>query len=157
GQRVLLYSHVRRIAEPALERRYILAVPATGQAAALHTEALVEASAAPRAPGTGETLLEAGSPLGAPLLERLAPHALTSMCVEMRRWTTAWLVGALREAGFREVRGTVHPGDLARQVGRDLIADGTAEQLGGAFEAVAGALGRVGGRLDGDAMVEAVR
>ncbi|MPZ97898.1 MAG: methyltransferase domain-containing protein [Dehalococcoidia bacterium] len=155
GERVLLYSYVRRIADPALERRYILALPSEGPAASLHTDGLVAASAAPRA--FGETLLEAGSPLGAPLLERLAPHALASMCVEMRRWTTAWLVEALHEAGFREARGTVHPGDLARRAGRELIAGATAEHLGGSFEAVAGALGRATGRLDGDAMVEAVR
>ena len=156
GQRVLLYTYARRLRDPALERRYTLVLPRDGPAAALHADALMTAAQAPRA--YGETLLDgAWAALGVPLLERLAPHAVRSLAVELRRWRTPWLVEALHAAGFSEVRGTVHPGDLARHIGRDLIARGAAVDGGSHFEALAGAIGRAGGSRAGDEMVVAVR
>ncbi|MEX2228727.1 MAG: methyltransferase domain-containing protein, partial [Dehalococcoidia bacterium] len=74
GGLLLIYS--RRVAEPALERRYVLEVPASGPAAEAHRAALIAAADAPRA--YGETLLAAGSPLGVSLVERLAPFATRS-------------------------------------------------------------------------------
>jgi hypothetical protein len=95
--------------------------------------------------------------LGVPLLERLAPLALRSTVVEMRRWDTEWLIEALRGAGFASVRGTPHPGEVARHVGRELIASGAAAALGATFEEVASAIGRAAGARDGRELIEAVR
>jgi SAM-dependent methyltransferase len=154
AERVLLATYVRRLQDPPLERRYTLVLPDRGPAAEAHAEALLASAEAPRA--WGETRLVPG--LGVALLERLAPHALEVTRVELRRWTTAWLVEALRAAGFAEVRATVHPGEVARHIGRDVISSGAAPALDVTmFEAVAGAIGRVGGAIPGDAMVEAVR
>ncbi|MEZ4502451.1 MAG: class I SAM-dependent methyltransferase [Dehalococcoidia bacterium] len=154
GARVLLATYVRRVQDPPLERRYTLVLPAEGPAAAAHTEALLAAAEAPRA--WGETRLRPA--LGVPLFERLAPHALRSTRVEMRRWTTVWLVDALSQAGFASVRATAHPGEAARHIGRDLIASGVAATLDAAtFEALAAAIGRTTGTLPGTTMVEAVR
>lgn len=154
GARVLLATYVRRVQDPPLERRTTLVLPAEGPAADVHAEALLAAAEMPRA--WGETRLQPA--LGVPLFERLAPHALRATRVELRRWTTAWLVDALIEAGFATVRATAHPGEAARHIGRDLIASRSADALDvSMFEAIAGAVGRTAGALDGDAMVEAVR
>ena len=155
-ERVLLYTYARRVQEPPLERRYTLLLPNDGDAAALHSDALLTAAQAPRA--YGETLIEGPwSALGVPLLRHLAPHARGCTVVELRRWTTPWLVGALLAAGFSQARGTVHPGEVARHVGRDLIADGVASDLTPVFEQLAAAIGRAVGSRAGDEMVEAVR
>ena len=153
GERVLLATYVRRLQSPAIERRTTLVLPARGPAAEAHAEALIASAEAPRA--WGETRLVPA--LGVPLLERLAPHALEVTRVELRRWTTAWLVEALRDAGFASVRATAHPGEVARHVGRDLIASRDIEALAPTFEAIASAIGRTTGALPGDAMVAATR
>lgn len=102
-------------------------------------------------------MVDAASPLGVPLLERLAPLARRSLVVELRRWTTAWLVAALRAAGFREVRATAHPGDLARLVARGLIARGEAEALAPHFSAITRALGEAFAQQRGESMVTVIR
>lgn len=153
AERLLLYTYVRRLQSPALERRYTLVLPADGPAAEAHADALVAAAGATRA--FGDAVLTPA--LGVPLLERLAPHALRSTVVEMRRWDTEWLIEALRGAGFASARGTPHPGELARHVGRDLIASGVAATLGPAFEEVASAIGRAAAARDGRELIEAVR
>ena len=156
GERMLLYTYARRVREPPLERRYTLVLPADGEAARLHADALLTAAQAPRA--YGETLLEGSwSALGVPLLRRLAPLARRSTVVELRRWTTGWLVEALRRAGFAEVRATAHPGEVARRVARELLANDAMEAVTPAFEQVAGAIGVAAGRLAGEEMVLAVR
>ena len=153
GERVLLYTYVRRVQEPPLERRYTLVLDASAEAEAAHREGLIEAAGARRA--YGETLLSPG--LGVPLLERLLPFLRRSTVVEMRRWTTEWLGEALRDAGFASVRPTVFPGIAARLTGRDLIARGTFASEPGRFVEAAEAIGRATGSLDGRGMVEAVR
>ncbi len=153
GERVLLYTYVRRVQEPALERRYTLVLDAGEAAEAVHRDGLIEAAGGRRA--YGETLLPPG--LGPPLLERVLPHVRRSTVVEMRRWTTEWLVEALRTAGFSSVRPTVFPGIAARLAGRDLIARGTLASEPARFLEVAEAIGRTAGSLDGRGMVEAVR
>ena len=150
---IRLYSYVHRLQEPALERRWTLELPADGEAAGLHQRAL-EASAAGRR-AYGETLLTPA--LGIPLLEQLAPFARRATVVELRRWTTAWLVEALRGAGFREVVATAHPGDVARHVARELRAAGAIDAVAPQFEALASAIGRAAGRQPGSAMVAAIR
>lgn len=151
----LIYAYSRRTQAPPLEHRSVLLVPSAGPAAEAHREALIASAEAPRA--YGETLLEAGSPLGVPLLERLAPYALRSMRVTLHRWTTAWLVEALRATGFREVRATVHSGDLARGVARGLLARGEVDALAPHFGALTRALGEAAARQPGESMVTAVR
>jgi len=153
GERVLLYTYVRRVQEPAVERRYTLVLDASEVAEAVHRDGLIEAAGGRRA--YGETLLAPG--LGVPLLERLLPHVRRSTVVEMRRWTTEWLVEALRHAGFARVRPTIFPGLAARLVGRDLIARGTFTSEPSRFTEVAEAIGRASGSLDGRGMVEAIR
>ncbi|GMU40863.1 MAG: hypothetical protein AMXMBFR23_17290 [Chloroflexota bacterium] len=151
----LLYAYSRRTQHPPLERRSVLLLPSTGPAAEAHCDALIASADAPRA--YGETLLTPGSPLGEALLERLAPHALRSMRVTLHRWTTAWLTEALRVAGFREVRATVHSGDLARGFARGLIGRGEADALAPRFEVLTRALGEAAARQPGESMVTAVR
>ena len=165
AQPIRLYSYVRRLQYPPLERRYTLELPADGEAARLHQQALEAAARGRRA--YGETLL-AGTvapALGVELLQRLAPHARRSTVVELRRWTTAWLREALEDAGFTEVRTTAHPGELARHVGRALIAASPAATAGerDALEALAGSfgywtarIGEAGGTLPGTGMIAAV-
>ncbi len=154
GSPRLLYQYTRRDQDPPRERRSVLVLPANGEAAAIHREALVAAADAPRA--FGETLLEAGSDLGVPLLERLAPHAERSLVVELQRWTTNWLVAALLDAGFAEARGTAHSGDVARAHGRRLIAEDRVPNIE-AFAAVTRDLGRRAPATPGWRMVTAVR
>lgn len=151
----LLYGYTVRTQEPPRERRYLLLLPRDGEAAAMHTEALVAAADAPRA--YGETLLRADSALGAPLLDRLAPLALRSLAVEVRRWTTGWLLEALRGAGFAEVRATQHPGDLARGIARRLLARNETEAMTAQFAALTRAIGEAAGALPGEEMVTATR
>ena len=162
---IRLYTYVRRLQDPPLERRYTLELPAEGEAARLHQQALEAAALGRRA--YGETLLAGAvaSSLGVELLERLAPHARRSTVVELRRWTTAWLREALQRAGFAEVRATAHPGELARHVGRALIAASPAAGAGerDALEALTGSfgywtarIGEAGGMLPGAGMIAAV-
>ena len=153
GERVLLYSYVRRSADPPLERRYTLVLPDRPPAAALHAELLLAIAEAPRA--YGETLLR--PPLGVPAVERLAPHALGSTVVELRRWTTEWLATALRGAGFATVETTVHPGELGRRFARDLAATGEIEAFVPLFGRVTAALGGIARDLPGRQMITAVR
>ena len=162
AQPIRLYTYVRRLQDPPLERRYTLELPAEGEAARLHQQALEAAALGRRA--YGETLLAGAvaSSLGVELLERLAPHARRSTVVELRRWTTAWLRGALQRAGFAEVRATAHPGELARHVGRALIAASAAgerealEALVGSFGYWTARIGEAGGTLPGAGMIAAV-
>ena len=49
GERVLLYTYVRRVRAPALERRYTLILPAEGPAADAHAEGLLAADEPTRA------------------------------------------------------------------------------------------------------------
>ncbi len=160
---IRLYSYVRRLQDPPLERRYTLELPAGGEAARLHQQALEAAALGRRA--YGETLLAGAPALGIELLGRLAPHARHSTVVELRRWTTAWLREALLRAGFDEVRATAHPGELARHLGRALIAASPAAAAGqrDALEALArgfgdwtARIGEAGGTLPGDGMIAAV-
>ncbi|MSQ42573.1 MAG: class I SAM-dependent methyltransferase [Dehalococcoidia bacterium] len=151
----LLYTYAVRTQQPPRERRYVLVLPPAGAAAAAHRDALVLAAAAPRA--YGETLLTPGSPLGVPLLERLAPFARRSLVVGLRRWTTGWLVEALRGAGFAEVRATMHAGDLARAVARRLIASGDLDAAAPRFAVLTRAFGEAAARAPGESMVTAIR
>ena len=156
GERVLVYSYARRVQEPPLERRYTLVLPAGGEAERLHSDALMTAAQAPRA--YGETLLEGPwAALGVPLLRRLAPLALDSTVLELRRWTTPWLVAALRAAGFSQARGTAHPGELGRHFARDLLASDGMAEVAPSFEQTVADIGRTALALPGDEMVVAVR
>ncbi len=154
GASGLLYQYVRRVQLPSIERRYTLLVPADGAAAAIHTEALIAASEAPRV--LGETRLEPDSPLGAPLLERLAPHALDSLAVELRRWTTEELIADLEVAGFSEVWGTLHSGERGRAYGRERIASDDPVILE-EFDALTREIGERAAATDGAGMVTARR
>ena len=154
GARRLLYQYTRRDQDPPRERRYVLVLPAEGAAAAIHAAALLASAEAPRS--LGETALESDSDLGAPLLERLVPHAERSLVVDLRRWTTDWLVAALFDAGFAEAHGTAHPGEVAREHGRRLIAEGQIPDLEG-FARTTQAIGRRVPREAGSRMVTAVR
>lgn len=151
----LLYIYARRSQSPARERRYLLLLPSEGAAADAHREALIASAEEARA--YGETLLRPGSPLGAALLERLAPLATASMVVELHRWTTPWLVEALGAAGFRDVRATQHAGDLARAVARRLVVAGVIDGVAGQFDALTRAIGEAAASLPGEEMVTAVR
>ena len=91
-----------------------------------------------------------------PLLERFVPHAERSLVVELRRWTTDWLVAALLDAGFAEAHGTAHPGEVAREHGRRLIAEGQIPDREG-FARTTQAIGRRVPREAGSRMVTAVR
>jgi SAM-dependent methyltransferase len=155
GVDCLLYTYARRTQEPPRERRYVLVLPSDGPVAEVHGDALIASAEAPRA--YGETLVEASSPLGVPLLDRLAPYARRSMVVELHRWTTAWVLEALRGAGFREAHGTTHPGDLARGIVRALDARGQLDALAPHFDSLTRAIGEAAGHMEGDAMVLAVR
>ncbi|HJM89382.1 MAG TPA: class I SAM-dependent methyltransferase [Dehalococcoidia bacterium] len=156
GEPVLLYTYSRRVREPAVERRYTLVLPASEAAKRIHDDALMTAAQAPRA--YGETLLEGPwAALGVPLLKHLAPLALRSTVVELRRWTTGWLIESLRAAGFADVRGTAHPGELARHVARDLLANAGVDAVAARFEQEAAAIGRSALEQAGDEMVVAVR
>ena len=150
---VRLYSYVRRLQDPPMERRYTLELPTEGEPARLHQAALEGSAAGRRA--YGETLLTPS--LGVELLERLAPYAYRSTVVELRRWTTAWLLGALERAGFAEARATAHPGVLARYVGRALIASDAGEELAPSFKGWVRAIGGAGGALPGEGIVVARR
>ncbi len=155
GVDCLLYTYAVRCQDPPHERRYVLVLPSDGEAAEIHREALIASADAPRA--YGETLLTRRSPLGAPLLERLVPFARRSFVIDLHRWTTAWLVEALRHAGFSDVRATVHTGDLARAFARGAIARGEVDALAPHFDAITRALGEAASRQPGESMVTAIR
>jgi SAM-dependent methyltransferase len=157
GTPLRLYTYAHRLQEPAVERRWTLELLAEGDAADLHQQALVASAGGRRA--YGETLLTPAlnAELGVPLLERLAPLARRTTVVEMRRWTTEWMVDALEAAGFRDVRPTAHPGDIARHVGRELIARGDVGTVAPHFAALTTAMGAAAGRLPGREMVAARR
>lgn len=150
----LLFQYVRRVQEPSVERRYTLLVPASGEAAAIHTQALIAAADTPRV--LGETRLEVGSDLGLPLLERLAPFAIDSLAVELRRWTTDELIAELEGVGFSEVSGTLHSGERGRAYGRERIASGDAIGLE-EFDALTREIGQRAAATDGAGMVTARR
>jgi SAM-dependent methyltransferase len=149
----LVYTYVRRIQDPPVERRYNLVLPKDGEAAAIHADGLVQLASGRRV--YGETLLSPD--LGIPLVERLAPHVLRSTLVEMRRWDTPSLATALRTAGFTEVRATVHPGELGRRFARNLLARDAMPAFAPLFAEATDALGGVAGSQPGDAMVAAVK
>ena len=153
GGGTLFFTYVRRVQDPPLERRYVLALRSTVEAAHAHSEALVQTASARRA--YGETLLN--RTLGVPLLERLSVHIEQSSVVQLRRWSTAGLVEALRQAGFREARATVHPGELGRHFARDLLARNAMAPFAPLFDDATRALGRLAGSQPGEAMVSAVR
>ena len=154
GASGLLYQYARRLREPSIERRYTLLVSAGGLAAELHREALIASAEAPRV--LGETRLEVGSSLGAELLASLAPYALASLAVELRRWTTDELIADLEAAGFSEVRGTLHSGERGRAYGRERIASGETVDLA-EFEALTREIGERAAATDGAGMVTAQR
>jgi SAM-dependent methyltransferase len=150
---ILLYTYVRRVQEPPFERRYTLALRSVGEAAELHAQGLLSAAAAPRA--YGETLLVPS--LGIALLERLQPYVARASVVELQRWSTPALVEALRHAGFREARATVHAGELGRRFARDLLARKAMTSFAPLFPDATRALGAIAGSQPGDAMVVATR
>jgi ubiquinone/menaquinone biosynthesis C-methylase UbiE len=152
GVDCLLFTYARRTQEPARERRYVLALPSEGPAVEAHRDALIETADAPRA--YGETAV--GGLNAVAILERLAPYAVASSFVELRRWTPDWLAGALLEAGFSEARTTAHPGDAARLAGRGALRASEAAAVA-SFGAVTADLGRRVSREAGAAMVTAVR
>lgn len=153
GERLLLYTYIRRVADPPVERRYTLVLPDRPPAAALHAALLPEIARAPRA--YGETVLTGA--LGEPALRSLAPHAVDSTVVELRRWTTEWLAAELQAAGFSTVRTTAHPGELGRRFARELGRRDALGPLLPHFAEAAGALGRLAGDIPGRQMVTAVR
>jgi SAM-dependent methyltransferase len=152
GVECLLFTYARRTQEPARERRYILVLPPDGAAAEAHREALIATADAPRA--YGETRVDGRDAVA--ILERLAPHAVASSFVELRRWTPAWLAKALLETGFREATTTAHAGDAARLAGRGALQVGEAVAAA-SFASVTADLGRRVSREAGAAMVTAVR
>lgn len=154
GASGLLYQYARRVREPSLERRYTLLVPADGPAAERHREALIASAEVPRV--LGETRLEAGSPLGADLLANLAPHAITSLAVELRRWTTDQLIADLEGAGFAKVWGTLHSGERGRAYGRERISSDEPIALE-EFDALSREIGERAAATDGAGMVTATR
>ena len=92
------------------------------------------------------------------MAERWREHAAEVWTVgRLLNWTTDWLTEALRRAGFREVRATVHTGDLARLFARGLIARGEAHALTPHFGAITRALGEAAAQQPGESMVTAVR
>jgi len=149
----LLFTYALRTQEPPRERRYVLVLPSTPEAAEAHRDALIETAGWPRA--YGETRVEADVAVG--ILERLAPHAERSLVVELRRWTPEWLVEELGRAGFSDARATAHAGDAARLAARDASAIEDPIALLAAFEDVTRDLGRRVSREPGSAMVTAVR
>ena len=153
GPTARIYTYVRRIADPPTERRYNLILQSTAEAERVHTEALLQVAEGRRA--YGETLLDPA--FGAPMLEALAPHIARSNLVELHRWATPALVEALRRAGFREARATVHPGELGRRFARDLLTRQAMAPFARHFHDATGALGRLAGSQPGDAMVSGVR
>lgn len=153
GPTARIYTYVRRIADPPTERRYNLVLQPTAEAERAHTDALLAIAEGRRA--YGETLFEAA--FGVPMLEALAPHVARANLVELHRWATPALVEALRRAGFREARATVHPGELGRRFARDLLTRQAMAPFAPLFAEATGALGRLAGSQPGDAMVSGVR
>ncbi len=152
GDDSLLFTYARRTQDPPRERRYVLVLPDTPEARREHTEALVASAEARRV--YGET--DASDGLGERILERLAPLAVASSVVELRRWTPSWLAEALLRAGFREARTTAHAGDAARVASRGVVALGE-DAARAAFQGVTADLGARVSREPGAAMVTALR
>jgi len=148
-----IYTYVRRIADPPTERRYNFVLQPTAEAEQAHTQALLAIAEGRRA--YGETLF--APEFGVPMLEALAPHIARANLVELHRWATPALVDALRAAGFREARATVHPGELGRRFARDLLTHDAMAPFAPHFAEATGALGRLAGMQPGDAMVSGVR
>lgn len=153
AQPVRCFTYVRRVRVPAIERRYTVVLPADGPAVTQHEALLLAAAAAPRA--YGESVCTPA--LGMAALERIAPFALGVTVVELQRWTTEWLVEALRAAGFGEVRASVHPGELGRRFARALLRDGQMERFAPLFAEATRALGTLAGSQPGRGVVAAVR
>ncbi|MDA1240706.1 MAG: class I SAM-dependent methyltransferase [Chloroflexi bacterium] len=152
GVDCLLFTYARRTQDPARERRYVLALRDDEECAAAHREALIETADAPRA--YGETRVEGLHAVS--ILERLAPFAIASSFVELRRWTPDWLAEALIRAGFREAHTTAHPGDAARLAGRGAIQI-SAAAAAVSFASITEEIGRRVSREAGAGMVTAVR
>lgn len=153
GVDVLLYTYVRRIQVPPVERRYTVVLPKHEQTERLFADALADVADGRRA--YGETLLDAGT--GIPLLERLSPYAERCSLVEMRRWDTASLCAALERAGFTSVRATVHPGELGRRFAREILREDAMGDFAELFPVATAALGRLAGSQAGEAMIAAER
>lgn len=152
GVDCLLFTYARRSQEAERERRYVMTVPANGPAVEAHREALIETADAPRV--YGETAVEGLSAVA--ILERLAPYAVASSFVELRRWTPEWLAEALLAAGFREASVTAHAGDASRLAGRGALR--VSEAVAAAsFATVTADLGRRVSREAGASMVTAIR
>jgi SAM-dependent methyltransferase len=154
GATGLLYQYARRLREPPIERRYTLLLAAAGPAAHAHREALIAAAEEERI--LGETRLRPGSPLGLPLLERLAPHATASLAVQLHRWTTPALIDLLRRARFSEVHATLHSGERGRAYGRQRIAERTPAPLE-EFHTLTQEIGLRAAATDGAGMITAIR
>ena len=150
GASGLLFQYVRRVQQPSVERRYTLLVPDSGRAAELHREALIATAELPRV--LGETALDEGIAGG--LLERLAPLALDSLAVELRRWTTEELIAELGAAGFSEVWGTLHSGERGRAYGRERVTSGGGVDLE-EFAALSREIGERAAATPGAGMVTA--
>lgn len=150
GATGLLFQYARRVQQPSVERRYTLLVPAAGPAADLLRDALIASAEAPRI--LGETQLDEA--FGRDLLTQLAPHALDSLAVELRRWTTEELIADLEAAGFSEVWGTLHSGERGRAYGRDRIASGEPVTLE-EFDVLSREIGERAAATDGAGMVTA--
>lgn len=152
GVDCLLFTYARRSQEAERERRYVMVLPVTGPAVETHRDALVETADLPRV--YGETAVEGLSAVA--ILERLAPYAVASSFIELRRWTPNWLTEALLEAGFREASVTAHAGDAARLAGRGALRVSEAAAAA-SFAGVTADLGRRVSREPGAAMVTAIR
>ncbi|MDA0353168.1 MAG: methyltransferase domain-containing protein [Chloroflexi bacterium] len=150
GASGLLFQYARRVQAPSIERRYTLLVPASGVAAEAFSEALVASAELPRV--LGETRLDEG--FGRELLARLAPFAIDSLAVELRRWTTPELIADLEGAGFAEVWGTLHSGERGRAYGRERATSNDPIGLE-EFEALAAEIGTRAAATDGAGMVTA--
>lgn len=152
GASGLLFQYARRVQHPSIERRYTLLIPGEGPAADLHRDALIASAEAPRI--LGETQLDEA--FGRDLLARLAPHALDSLAVELRRWTTDELIADLEASGFSEVWGTLHSGERGRAYGRERIASDDPTTLE-EFESLSREIGERASATDGAGMVTARR
>jgi len=161
GASGLLFQYARRVQQPSVERRFTLLVRNSGLAAELHRDALIASADAPRV--LGETRLE--GEFGQELLTQLAPFALDSLAVELRRWTTDELIADLDAARFSEVWGTLHSGERGRAYGRERIASTSGGAAGAGdkpvdleeFAALSREIGERAAATDGAGMVTARR
>lgn len=153
GAEDLLYTYVRRVQDPPIERRYTLVIHRNERVEAIFADALVQVASGKRA--YGETLLTPR--LGIPLLDALQPDTKRCLFVEMRRWNTEQLVSALLDAGFSTAHGTVHAGELGRHFAREALRAGAMDRFAPLFGEMTAALGGMAAALPGEAMVVAVR